>query len=261
MLWQLGGAGLFTESRYGGGMRCSGIDLAAEPKNTGIATLVTTTTGLRIEAVRVAVDDDDVIATITASDYTGVDVPVGWPQPFTEFLAAQAAQRLVAPESTGTAWRRTLALRATDRYVQQHVGLTPLSVSANLIAYPAFRWAGIEARLRQTDIEVARDGTGVIAEVYPAAALYRWGLNHTGYKGPRRGVVREQLVIGLSQVFPDLDFNGFEALMVANDNALDALIAALVSHEIQQGRCEPPPEELRDIVQTEGWIWVPHARR
>lgn len=238
-------------------MRFCGIDLAAEAKSTGLATVVTDDSSIRIEALAVGVTDEHIIAAICTANGTGVDVPVGWPKAFVDFIQHHGNQTLEAPDDTGGAWRRTLALRTTDIDLHRRTGLTPLSVSANLIAYPAFRWAGLEARLRDQGVDVSRDGSGAVAEVYPAAALYRWGIAHRGYKRPQQQAVRAEVIEGLSARFDHLDWNGFDALALANHDALDAVIAALVRYQISRGQCEGPPEDLRDIARTEGWIWVP----
>ena len=238
-------------------MQFCGIDLAAEPKYTGLATLSAEASSLVVEAVAIGVTDEHLVDAVSQARGTGVDVPLGWPKTFVEFLQDHAQQTLKAPLNTAGAWRRTLALRTTDIDLHRRTGLTPLSVSANLIAYPAFRWAGIEARLRDLNVDVSRDGSGAIAEVYPAAALNRWGIPHTGYKGIKNGSARELIITSLSAHFPELDWNGFDAVALANDDALDAVIAALVQYQIAHGQCEGPPEHLRDIARIEGWIWVP----
>lgn len=238
-------------------MHFCGIDLSADPKFTGLATLSAGANSLVVEALAVGATDDHLIHAVTHARGTGVDVPLGWPQTFVQFIQDHANQTLKAPENTAGPWRRALALRATDIDLHRRTGLTPLSVSANLIAYPAFRWAGIEAHLRDRNIDVSRDGSGAIAEVYPAAALYRWGIPHTGYKGAKNRGARETILTALSARFPELQWNGFDALAVANDDALDAVIAALVRYQISHGRCEGPPEHLRQTARIEGWIWVP----
>lgn len=239
-------------------MRFCGIDLAAEAKFTGLATVATDDLSIRVEALAVGVTDEQMIHAVTTAEGAGVDVPVGWPKAFVDFIHHHSSQTLVAPDDTGGAWRRTLALRTTDIDLHRRTGLTPLSVSANLIAYPAFRWAGIEARLRDQTVDVSRDGSGAIAEVYPAAALYRWGIPHRGYKGPQHQSVRAAVIEALSVRFAPLDWNGFDTLALANDDALDAVIAALVRYQMSRGQCEGPPAHLRDIARVEGWIWVPN---
>jgi hypothetical protein len=66
--------------------------------------------------------------------------------------------------------------------VLAEAGVNPLSVSADRIAHAAFRCAGLLARLAALGEPVDRAGSGVVVEVYPAAALRRLGLTHRGYK-------------------------------------------------------------------------------
>lgn len=233
-----------------------GIDMAAESRRTGLAVLGGDDGGT-VELVRLGADDDLLVESVHGAEKAGVDVPLGWPQPFVELVAAHAAGVLPAPASTDIHWRRTLAMRATDLHVRARTGLTPLSVSTDRIAYPALRWAGIEARLRGDGLEAARDGSGVVCEVYPAAALRCWSLTHRGYKGEKNAAARTVLVDALSVVFPTLRWNGFRALCVEDDNALDAVLAALVAREVVRGRCGPPPAHLRELAGREGWIWLP----
>lgn len=237
-----------------------GIDLSAQAKHTGMAVLHDNDGGLVVEHAAVGVTDARIVEALADATRVGVDVPLGWPIPFVHLLADHAAQRLQPPASTGSDWRRSLALRATDRVVHQRTGLTPLSVSANLIAYPAFRWAGIEAVLRDQGYNVARDGSGLVAEVYPAAALYRWGLPHRGYKGTKNAAQRQQIVQALSQLFPTLQWQGFDALAATNDDVLDAVLAALIAHQIAAGNCEGPDAHQQAAAVVEGWIWLPKGQ-
>lgn len=233
-----------------------GIDMAAEPRRTGLAVL-SGGDGCVVEQVRLGAGDDLLVEAVHGAQKAGVDVPLGWPQPFVELIKAHAAGVLPVPESTDIHWRRSLAMRATDLHVRDRTGLVPLSVSTDRIAYPALRWAGIEARLREDGLEVARDGSGVVCEVYPAAALRGWSLTHRGYKGDRNAAARTELVDAVSARHPWLDWNGFRPLCVEDDNALDAVLAALLARETAHGRCEPPPAQLRDLARREGWIWLP----
>lgn len=237
-----------------------GIDMAADPRRTGIARLREAVDECMIESVEVGADDDTLVATISSARKVGVDVPLGWPQRFVELLGLHADSALPVPPSTGAEWRRDLAMRATDREVHRRTGLTPLSVSTDRIAHPALRWAGIEARLRESGIDTARDGSGRICEVYPAAALHRWSLPHRGYKGPENLTPRTELVAALSQALPWLDWNGHREQCAADDDALDAVVAALIAREVERGRGEPPPRSLRAAARREGWIWIPRHR-
>ncbi|GAA4284166.1 DUF429 domain-containing protein [Brevibacterium daeguense] len=235
-----------------------GIDLAADPTRTGLA-VVSGNGRCIVEDVHVGADDDDVVEAISTADKAGVDVPMGWPDRFVQLIQAHARGAVAAPASTGPEWRRGLAMRVTDRMVHRATGLTPLSVSTDRIAHPAMRWAGIEARLRDIGVDVARDGSGAVCEVYPAAALRRWSLPHRGYKGAKNAGERSALVVALSEKLARLEWNGHRDLCVADDNALDAVLAALVAREVSHGRGEPPPEELRGTARREGWIWLPEA--
>lgn len=237
-------------------MRFLGIDLAADPQRTGLAVLGGETANT-LEHVHTGAEDQALFEAIRTADKAGVDVPLGWPVPFVEVVQAHARGALKAPSSTGPAWRRDLAMRATDREVHRRTGQTPLSVSTDRIAHPALRWAGIEARLREASVDVSRDGSGAICEVYPAAALRCWSLAYRGYKGAKNAAARKDLVGSVSSAFPVLDWNGFRTLCEVDDHALDAVIAALVAREVAGGRCDPPPPELRDVARREGWIWLP----
>lgn len=233
-----------------------GVDLAADAKRTGLV-LVSVDARIAIKYAQSGVDDDAVVDAIQIADRAGVDVPLGWPDEFVRFLLAHADGDMGVPVSSGAQWRRSLAMRVTDDAVYRRTGLTPLSVSTDRIAHPAMRWASLEARLRECGVDVARDGSGVVCEVYPAGALHCWSLVHRGYKGARNIATRTELVAGLSRRFPELDWSGCQELSIADDNILDAVIAALMAREVADGRAVPPPADVRNSARREGWIWLP----
>jgi len=236
-----------------------GIDLAAQPRSTAVAVLVEDGRRCVLDEVALGAADQALVDTVTGATKAGIDVPLGWPRRFVDLLAAHAASTLPVPESTGDDWRRGLAMRETDLVVRRRTGLTPLSVATDRIAHPALRWAGIESRLRELGLDVARDGSGAICEVYPAAALRSWGLAHRGYKGTRNKVPRAALVDALAARLPDLDWNGHRPLCESEDDALDAVLAALIAREVAQGRAVPPREEELELARQEGWIWLPRS--
>lgn len=238
-------------------MRYVGIDLAAEAKRTGIAVVDESRAGCVVESVCVGADDDALVEAILGADRVGVDVPLGWPETFVEFIAAQAEGALRAPESTGRDWRRSLTMRCTDLEVHRRTGLVPLCVAADRIAHAAIRWAGIEARLKDAGVNAARDGSGVICEVYPAAALKRWSMPFRGYKGRDNAQTRHELVMTVSDAFRSLGWTDHKEMCSRDDNALDAVLSALIARQVANGACEGPPSELREKVRTEGWIWLP----
>lgn len=174
-------------------MTFAGIDLAAEADRTGLAIISEVGSSCVIERVHVGVDDDAIVAEVLAAEYVGVDVPLGWPVGFVALVAAHTNGTLPRPESTGREWRRGLAMRTTDLVVHRRTGITPLSVSTDRIARAAMRWAGIEARLRDAGVPVARDDSDRIFEVYPAAALKCWSMVNRGYKGSANLIRRSEL--------------------------------------------------------------------
>lgn len=238
----------------------AGIDLAADQARTALAVLREDEPGGRVVVASavLGVSDDDLVAAVAEATKVGVDVPVGWPEPFVDFLRGHADGAVSAPESTGADWRRRMVMRRTDLLVRERFGLVPLSVAADRIAYPALRWAGIEARLRDLGVDTARDGSGRVAEVYPAAALRAWGLTHRGYKRAATEE-RERLIETLATRHSWLDWAGHREACIASDDVLDAVVAAMVAREVAQGRTVAPTERERPLALREGWIHVPHT--
>lgn len=236
-----------------------GVDLAADPKRTGIAQLRDEGAKVVVEEVRVGADDDAIVSAVMSSRKTGVDVPFGWPRAFVKLVQAHRTATLPPPPSTGPEWRREVLYRATDLEVRRRVGKNPLSVASDKIAYPAIRWAGIAARLREQGVPVPPDGRGIACEVYPGAALAAWQLAGHRYKGPKGAASRPLLVEQLSARLPWLGWAGHRDACVDDDNALDAVIAAVVARDVDRGLATPPPPELADLAAEEGWIWLPEG--
>jgi predicted nuclease with RNAse H fold len=161
-----------------------GVDLAAADERTATAVVEWSDQGAKVRALQHGVSDGELVDAIRAADKAGVDCPLGWPAPFVDFVVAQQAGLLspLPADVDGGSWRRGLAYRVTDQVVRAEAGVNPLSVSADRIAHAAFRCAGLLARLAALGEPVDRAGSGVVVEVYPAAALRRWGLTHRGYK-------------------------------------------------------------------------------
>lgn len=243
----------------------SGVDLAADPAKTGVATIEERGTGsggrgLRVAHAELGADDDAVGDLAASSTLTGIDVPLGWPRGFREVVEKHAEGALEAVGDSGAAWRRLLTNRFTDLEVRRNVGVVPLSVAADRIAHPALRWAAIEAGLRARGLNVDRAGYGRLAEVYPAAALKQWGMRYRGYKTLDPST-RRSIIAALTEEF-SIDWAGNRGAAEESADVLDAVVAAIVAREIRAGRCLPPPaenEELAALIAEEGWIWVPSA--
>ena len=165
-------------------MRTLGVDLAAATRKTAAAVLEWGDGTARLEHLALDVGDEEIVRLFGSSDMTGIDCPVGWPDAFLPFLAGHLAfEPHPVLDHDGIEGRRLLAYRDTDRFVTARTGLIPLSVSADRLAHPAMRCAVIQAKIAVDHGPQARDGSGRLAEVYPAASLKSWGLLARGYKG------------------------------------------------------------------------------
>ena len=231
-----------------------GIDLASRPEHTAACAIEWT--GARARVVDIACDQDDeaLVKRIAGADKAGLDVPFGWPQAFVEAVARFHAGG-DWPEATLTALR----FRETDRVVAARTGRWPLSVSTDLIGVPAFRAARLFTRLAGTGVAVDRAGGGRLVEVYPAAALRLWGLASTGYKRRQGRPSLGRLLDALRQRtrgWLEVDAPA-RRLCGRSDDALDALVAALIARAATLGLCAPPPPEHAARAAVEGWIALP----
>ena len=88
----------------------------------------------------------------------------------------------------------------------------------------------------------ARDGSGRLAEVYPAASLKLWGLPTRGYKG-RGAPETERLAVALaalSAAAPWLDLAGHDDRLPPPMTCSNALIASLTGRAAALGRTLRP---------------------
>jgi Protein of unknown function (DUF429) len=159
---------------------------------------------------------------------------------------------------------RDLAFRATDLHVRDQTGLIPLSVSSDRIARAAWRCAQL---LTESGGGAAPDRAGEdgLVEVYPAAALARWGFSYRGYKHGTpagrsdRAAARARLVAEIvrrSSSWLALPAET-QAACEASDDILDALVASLVTRAAAVGLTERPPQAQQGRAMREGWIHLP----
>jgi predicted nuclease with RNAse H fold len=236
-----------------------GVDLAAEPKNTAIATLDWSATGCQVVALRDKADDEMILAAARGADKLGIDAPIGWPDEFVAFVVAHRDGNVTVPDHlAGIDWRRQLANRMTDFEVRRRLpGLVPLSVSTDRIAHPAMRAAGLLARLTAQGRAVDRSGAGVIVEAYPAASLRCWNLTARGYKGAANLGTLRALARDLLAQAPWLDLGEHVERFITSDHRFDAVIAGLTARAAALGLTHEPTTDQREIARREGWIAVP----
>ncbi len=257
-------------------MRSLGIDLATDPRKTAAATVEWShgEPGL-LTLHPPPLDDGRLIELIAAADVAGIDAPLGWPEPFVKAVASWHAGRGWIDDHPAHLQQRTTDLFVVERLraLAHERGIRipnrPLSVSADRIGATAMRATRVIdriARLGAIERE-ALDRAGTppsrIAEVYPAAALFTWGLPSTGYKGGGLGEdARRDLVRRLSRALaPIVTIDaGARARMRADDDVLDAVVAALVTRAVAIGATYSPgdPEQTR-LAHREGWIHVPRG--
>jgi hypothetical protein len=238
-----------------------GIDLAAQPKNTALACLEWEGDRCRVTDLHARCCDDELLAAIRGASKAGLDCPVGWPDAFVEFLLTHRDGHVAMAQGVGSqVWRRGLANRATDTAVHANhdLKLTPLSVATDRIAHPAMRAAALLAQLAAEGRPVDRTGVGVLVEVYPAASLKLWGLDHRGYKGSTRRATLVALAEALAtKCRPWLYLGEYRDAFSTSDHCFDAVVAALSARAAATGRVLPMPPEHAAAAAREGWIALP----
>jgi predicted nuclease with RNAse H fold len=241
-------------------VRTLGVDLAAAAKKTAAAVIEWADGGARLAQLSLDVGDEEIVRLFAGCDMTGIDCPLGWPDAFLPFIAGHLAfDAGPVLGHDGIEGRRLLAYRDTDRFVTGKTGLIPLSVSADRLAHPAMRCAVIQAKIARDEGPQPRDGSGRLAEVYPAASLKLWGIHARGYKG--RGLPEAaQLSSALAELTlkaPWLDLAGYRADLAASDDMFDAVIAALTARAVHLGQTLRPGADDAAAALSEGWIHLP----
>jgi hypothetical protein len=126
------------------------------------------------------------------------------------------------------------------------------------------RCAELLAAFENAGDEVDRSGqSGRLVEVYPGAAIRLWGISSEGYKSSnpdRARTGRANAVAHLGRHLPLLRIDsGASELMLRSDDAIDAVIAALVARAHAAGSTFPTPEVSQLRAKSEGWIALPSS--
>ena len=72
-------------------MKTLGVDLAAATKKTAAAVIEWLPGSARLVHLSLDVDDQEIVELFGATDMTGVDCPVGWPDALIPFLTGHLA--------------------------------------------------------------------------------------------------------------------------------------------------------------------------
>jgi predicted nuclease with RNAse H fold len=230
----------------------AGIDLASQPARTAACRIAWEHgKAAVVELQRDGVDDDLIAMMIAGADRTGIDVPLGWPDGFIAAVSAHHAAREWAGGELAQ-----LRMRTTDEWVHRRTGRWPLSVSTDRIGVPALRAARVLARIPAA---ADRSGAGPVVEVYPAAALHIWGLQSRRYKRVAGTSARRALVMAFrerTEAWLELSDEAWSTCE-RSDDALDAIVAALVARAAACGLVDTCPRELQSSAAREGWIMLP----
>ena len=233
-----------------------GVDLASQSASTALAVVDWSLAAPRVARVEVGVDDELIVESARDANIVAIASPFSWPDAFFEFIKAHREGELADPrEVATTSGRDHIMYRLTERRVREFLGVKLIPVTANMQAATALRCAGLLARLRDERHSVGRDGLGNIVEVHPPASLHSWGLAETGYK--TKSVARTKILEQIARRLP-LDLGKYRSLCADNDDALDALLAALTGRAVAMGNwVKPVSEEEVEHARTEGWICLP----
>lgn len=234
-------------------LRAIGVDLSAGAAHTAICTVTVQDAALLVQAPLRPVDDDlllEVLTSLAPGDVLGLDCPFGWPLPFVQAVAAHAECRpWPHRHMTGDQSRAAMRLRDTDRHTATITGRMPLSVSADKLGATAMRAAHVldQAAYRLGVPALARDGSGAVIEVYPAASRRVWGLDPAARD------------LDVLEAQARLQFAPAARAGYVNEHCFDALIAALTARAHQVGLTAPVQPEHAEAAAVEGWIVLPLA--
>jgi predicted nuclease with RNAse H fold len=248
-------------------MRTVGVDLSSSPRRTAVVAVEWSKGRAIVGQPSLGLGDDDLVERLSSAGWVGIDAPFGWPE-------AMAAA--VYGYTTGDGWsgveKESFRYRRTDCFVRDRIfeetgrRLSPLSVSSDRIALTARRTAVLRERAyERSGVRFDRAGGDQVVEVYPPAALVVWGLDRGGYKSSRRSdrreaerLARETLLSAIEDRVGWLNWApGAREVCVDNDDAVDAVLAALVARAAAMGLTSTPPADEVGPAHSEGWIHLP----
>lgn len=245
-----------------------GIDLASQPKDTaacaiewsaGLGRVVTPSEGPWTDEALLALTRADAVTKV------GIDAPFGWPLGFIDAISSfRDSGEWLALDAN------ELRFRATEQYVWNDTGRVPLSVATDSLVWPTIRCASLLSKFRSDGGPLDRSGRGLVAEVYPMAALLRWGVIASqtspqtwSYKadGPGRRDRRVQHLARLRELLDgSVEMSSADVeRFVDDDDDFDALISALVARCAELELTDRAAAGMHWRALREGWIQLPAA--
>jgi predicted nuclease with RNAse H fold len=248
-------------------MRTVGLDLSAAKSRTATAAIEWGRREATVAKPARGLDDEELLRRLAAADWVGIDAPFGWPQAMVEAIHAYATEgEWPAPDKEGFRYRRTDLVAHEVVLAETGEKLWPLSVSSDRLALTAWRSAQLRERAFEgSGLRFDRAGADRILEVYPSAALLLWGLRGNGYKTSRdperraaEGDARATLLAALEAQAPWLRWApGAREACADSDDALDAVLAALIARAGALGLTAKPGVDDLELARREGWTHLP----
>lgn len=248
-------------------MRTVGVDLSATKARTASVAIEWGDGEALVGEAGLRLGRAELVRRLAQGDWVGVDAPFGWPQAMVDAVHVYA-DRGLWPEPDKSEFR----FRRTDQHVHDMVLIEtgekfwPMSVASDRLALTAWRAAQLrEDGFRGSGIRFDRGGADRVLEVHAAASLLLWGLSGSGYKTSqdteRRSAeaeVREGLIAAIEEKAPWLSWaaNAREAC-IRSDDALDAMVAALVARAAALGLTAGPEAADAELASAEGWTHLP----
>ncbi len=242
-----------------------GIDLAAQDKNTAACTIRWSSGLASVAPPRVGlaggISEESLVDAVRSGTWLGIDSPFGWPAIFVDAVSGYARR-----EPWPDAPPDLLRYRLTDRLVRDQLKLSPLSVSSDLIGVTAWRCARLLTLARAGREAADRTGRDQIVEVYPGAALKRWGLDRRGYKTSGNAEKKRAQRSKRELLLRELDRSArwlrwqddARERCVENDDAFDAFLGALIARAAAVGATVWPETRPQwRAARAEGWIHLP----
>jgi hypothetical protein len=249
-------------------MRTVGVDLSATKARTACVSIEWGGGEALVAEPALQVGRVELVRRLALGDWIGVDAPFGWPNAMVQAIHGYSSAEGVWSELDKDSFR----FRCTDHHIHDMVLAEtgqkhwPMSVASDRLALTAWRAAQLrEDGFKGSGMRFALSGADRVLEVHPPAALLLWGFSSSGYKKSRdparrevEGQARLDLLSAVEEKAPWLGWapNARE-VCARNDDALDAMLSALVARAAALGLTKLPEPDQQELAKVEGWTHLP----